>query len=108
MKESIALHLDYNRVAMERDDVMHKEERIQQDIKQVYKELPEVPMEVDTPIEEKVSNIDEFIQGFHLNMIELEAHAIPCTAPEEREKKEKMVNTTTKNIKSLEEEHTKL
>jgi hypothetical protein len=74
----------------------------------VYKELPEVPMEVDTPIEEKVSKIGEAIQGFCSKIIELEAHAIPGTPPEEREKREKMVNTTVENIKSLEVECAKL
>jgi hypothetical protein len=109
MIENVALHLDYNRVTMERDEDAQKVERMQQAFKQVYKELPEVPMEVDTPIEEKVSKISvKIFKDLCSNIIELEAHAIPGTPPEEREKREKMVNTTVENIKSLEVECAKL
>jgi hypothetical protein len=65
-------------------------------------------MEVDTPIEAHVSKLDESIQGFCLKIIELEAHTIPGTPLEEREKMEKMMNTTVENIKSLETESSKL
>jgi len=58
-------------------------------------------MEVDTLIEEKVSNIGEDIQGFYSNIIEFEAHAIPGTPPEEREQRERMVNMIVDNIKGL-------
>jgi hypothetical protein len=77
---------------------------MQHALEKVYKELPEVPMEVDTPIEEHVSKIGKAIPSFHSNIVELEAHAIPGTPLEEREKRKKMVNTTVDNIKSLEVE----
>jgi hypothetical protein len=48
-----------------------------------------------------VSNIDEDIQGFFLKIIEFQAHTIPSTPPEEREKRENMVNMIIENINSL-------
>jgi hypothetical protein len=51
----------------------------------VYKEPTEVPMEVDTAIEDKVSKINESIQRFSLKIIELEACTITGTPSEERD-----------------------
>jgi hypothetical protein len=81
---------------------------MQEAFEQVYKELPEVPMEVDTSIEEQVSKINEAIQGFFSKIIKLESCTIPGTSPEEREKREKMVTMIVENINILEEEYAKL
>jgi hypothetical protein len=105
---NVALHLDYSRVTMEREKVSQKIERMQQEFRQVYKELPKVPMEVETLIEQQVSNIDKVIQGFRSNIIELESCAIPGTPPEEIDQRENMVNTSVENIKILEAECAKL
>jgi hypothetical protein len=43
-------------------------------------------MEVETPLEEKVTKISESIHGFHAKLIELEDSTMPSTPPEEREK----------------------
>jgi hypothetical protein len=50
---------------MEWDEAEQKVERLQQGIKKVYSDILEVPIEVDAPLEEKVSNISEVFQGFH-------------------------------------------
>ena len=42
-------------------------------------------MEVDTPLEEQVMKINESIQGFHVNILDLEDHTTPSTPLEERE-----------------------
>jgi hypothetical protein len=99
------LHTKYNKFMMEQDEAKNKEERIQYAIQKVYNDIPEVPMEIDAPIEEKVSNISESIQGFHANIVDLEACTTPGTPPKEREKTS---TTTVENIKSLEEECAKL
>jgi hypothetical protein len=65
-------------------------------------------MEVDTPLEEQVSKISESIQGFCAKIVDLEAHTMPSTPPEEREQREKTTMTTMESIKSLEEECAKL
>jgi hypothetical protein len=65
-------------------------------------------MEVDTPLEEKVMKISEAIQGFCVNIVDLEVCTTPSTPPEEREKREKTIAMTVESIKSLDEECVKL
>jgi hypothetical protein len=72
-------------------------------VQEVYKKILEITMEVDTPLEEKVSNISESIQGFHTKMVDLEVCNMPSTPLEEREQREKKLTTTMESIKSLEE-----
>jgi len=42
-------------------------------------------MEENSPLEEQVTNINEAIQGFHVNIFDLEAHTTPSNPLEERE-----------------------
>jgi hypothetical protein len=63
-------------------------------------------MEVDTPLEEKVTKINESIQGFHTNIVDFESRTTPSTPPEERKKREKTTMTTVESIRSLDEECT--
>jgi len=65
-------------------------------------------MEVDTPLDEKVMKINEVIQGFCMNIFDLEARTIPSMPPKEIQQREKTVVTTVESIKILEEECMKL
>jgi hypothetical protein len=65
-------------------------------------------MEVDTPSEEKVRNISEFIKVFHTNIVYLEAFTTTSTPPEEREQQEKTTMMTLERIRILNEECTKM
>jgi hypothetical protein len=69
----------------EQDEAMHKKTRLQKEGKEVYKNFSQVPMEVDTLLDEKVTKISEAIEGFHAKMFDLEAHTMPSTPPKERE-----------------------
>ena len=57
---------------MEWDEVEHKVVRLKNIVQEVYINFLEIPMEVDTPLEEKVLNISETIQAFCTNIIDLE------------------------------------
>jgi hypothetical protein len=86
----------------------NREGRLKNAVQEVYNNFPEIPMEVDTPLEEKVMKISESIQGFHMNIVDLEACTTPSTPLEEREKREKTSLMTVESIKSLDEECVKL
>jgi rubrerythrin len=62
--EIASMWIDYNRVERERDAAAQKEEQVKQAFDKVCKEILEVPMEVDTPLEDQVVKINEAIQGF--------------------------------------------
>jgi predicted nucleic acid-binding Zn-ribbon protein len=106
--DKATLHIEYSKVMMEQDEAEHKERRLKNAVQEVYKKFPEIPMEVDTPLEEQVSKISEAIQGFHTKIVDLEACTMPSTPLEEREKREKTTTTIVESIKSLEEECAKL
>jgi sulfatase maturation enzyme AslB (radical SAM superfamily) len=59
-----SMQIDYNIVEWERDETVQKEEQVKQAFEKVYKEIPEVLMEVDTPLEDQVPKFSEAIQGF--------------------------------------------
>jgi predicted nucleic acid-binding Zn-ribbon protein len=99
---------EYSKLMLEWDEAMQKTTRLQQEVQEVYNNFPEVPMEVDTPLEEKVTKISESIQGFRAKIVDLEAHTMPSTPPEEREQWEKTTMMTMESIRSLDEECTKL
>jgi predicted nucleic acid-binding Zn-ribbon protein len=65
-------------------------------------------MELDTPLEEKVTKISESIKGFHTKIVDLEACTTPGTSSRERKKRDKTIATTVERIKSLDEECVKL
>jgi hypothetical protein len=46
------------------DEVEQRAGRLKNAVQEVYSNFPEIPMEVDTPLEEKVMKISEAIQGF--------------------------------------------
>jgi hypothetical protein len=69
----------------------------------VCKEILEVPMEVDTPLEDKVVNIRKPIMGFPTKIVELETRMKRSKPLEERDQREKTVSTTMECIKTLEE-----
>jgi hypothetical protein len=73
--------------------------RLHQEVQEVYNNIPEVYMEADSPLEEKVTKISEAIQGFHVKIVDLEAHTTPSTPPEEREKREKTTMTTVEKLR---------
>jgi hypothetical protein len=70
---------------LEPDEVVKKTTRLQQEMQELYNNFPEVPMEVDIPLEEKVTKIIEFIQVFHIKIVYLESFTTPSTPLEERE-----------------------
>jgi hypothetical protein len=57
------MQIDYNRVERERDATAQKEEQVKQAFDKVCKEILEVPMEVDTPLEYQVVKINEIHPG---------------------------------------------
>jgi len=57
----------------EQDETIQNEERVKQAVEGVYKIIPEVIMEEDTPLEEHVTKLSEDIQGFRTNIPDLEA-----------------------------------
>jgi hypothetical protein len=69
----------------------------------VYKKFPEISMEIDTPLEEKVSKIRKSIQGLRVKIVYLEAHTMPRNPPREREQREKTTTKIMEIIKRLEE-----
>jgi hypothetical protein len=83
---------------LEWDKVVHKNNKVATGSAGGIQQLPEVPMEVDTPLEEKVTKISEAIQGFHTKIVDLEAHTTPSTPPEEREQWEKTTMTTMERL----------
>jgi hypothetical protein len=76
----------------------------QHEVHVVYKNFPEIPVEVDTPMEDKLTKICESIQGFRANIVYLEARMFPGTPPEEREQRENIAMTTIERIRSLDGE----
>ena len=60
---------------------MQKNERLNKEIEEVCNNLLEVSIEVDIPMEEKVMNISEPIQGFHANIVDLEERTTSSTPP---------------------------
>jgi hypothetical protein len=62
-------------------------------------------MEVDDPLEYNLSKIIKSIQGFCVNIVDLEVCSTPSTPPKEREK---TTMKTMEGVKSLEEECAKL
>jgi hypothetical protein len=102
------LQEEYDKLMLERDEVAQRTKRLKQVVQGVYSNIPEVSMEVDTPLEEQVTKISEAIQGFHMKIIDLEACQTPSTPPEEREKREKTIVMTVESIKSMDEECVKL
>jgi len=64
-------------------------------------------MEAYAPLEEQVTNISEAIMGFHMNIVDLEAHTTLSTPPEEREQRKHTTIMTMESIKTLDEECTK-
>jgi uncharacterized protein (UPF0335 family) len=56
-------------------------------------------------VEEKVSKISTIVKGFHNNIIKLELCTLPGTPLEEREKRERITQTSVEKIKSLEQEY---
>ena len=87
---------------------MQKKTWLQQEVREVKNNFIEVPMEVDTPLEEKVTKISESIHGCYVNIVDFESSTTPSTPPEEREKWEKTTMTTMESIRSLDEESTNL
>jgi hypothetical protein len=77
-------------------------------IQKLYKEIPEVPMIVEATMEEQVSNIGEVIKGFCTKIEDLESCTVPGTPPEEREQREKTMQTSVAKIKILEQECTRM
>jgi hypothetical protein len=59
---------------MELDEDEKRAGMLKNKVQEVYKFFLEIPMEVDTPLEEKVLNISETIQAFCTNIIDLESH----------------------------------
>jgi hypothetical protein len=93
---------------LEWDRAMQKITRLQQVVQEVYNNFLEVLMEVDTPLEDKVTKISKSIQGFHTNIVYLEALSMRSTPPEEREKLKKTTMTTMESNRSFDEECTNL
>jgi hypothetical protein len=58
-------------------------------------------MEVDSPLEDKVSNTSESIQGFHMKIVYLGVSTMPSAPRKEREKMEKTPKIIAESIKIL-------
>jgi predicted nucleic acid-binding Zn-ribbon protein len=97
-----SMHTEYNRVERERDVAPQKEEHVKQSFDKVFQGILEVPMEVDTPLEDQVAKISESMQGFRTKIVELETRMTPKTPLEERDQREKTISTTVEGIKTLE------
>jgi len=122
MTDKVELQKDYTIVVQEKDEAKKKVEmilkekeeveqqveRIYRSIQKLYKVILEVTMVVDATLEEHVSKISEFIQGFHTRIREFKVHTIPGTPPEEKEERERKTITSVEKIKSLDEECMKL
>jgi hypothetical protein len=93
---------------LERDEATQRIERLKHVIQGIYSNIPKVSTEVEDSLQEHVMMISEVIQGFHVNIIDLEACQTPSTLLKEREKIEKTVVTTVESIKRMGEECAKL
>jgi hypothetical protein len=60
-----------------------------------------VQTEKEDLVEVHATKISEAIQGFHTQIVDLEAHVTPNTPPEERETRKKTMTTSMENIKDL-------
>jgi hypothetical protein len=65
------LQRGYTKFMMEQDEVKQREGRLKKAVHEVYNNFLEIPIEIDVTLEEKVSNISESIQGFHVNIVDL-------------------------------------
>ena len=77
VKEKDEAEQKAERILKEKDEAKQQEERIQRVIQKLYKEIPEVPMVVESTLEEQVSKINELIQDFHTRIRKFEAHTTP-------------------------------
>jgi hypothetical protein len=93
---------------LEREEVTQRMKILKQVVQGVHNNIPEVPMEVDIPLEERFTNISEAIHKFHMKIIEFESCQTPSTPLEEREKREMTMIATMDNIRSMEVECSKL
>jgi uncharacterized phage infection (PIP) family protein YhgE len=107
-EEIATLHAEYNKLVQEWDEVVQIQARLHQAMQEVYSNIPEVYIEENAPLEEQEKKINEAIQGFRANIVDLEAHTTPSTPLEERKQREKTTMTTVERIKSLDEECVKL
>ena len=71
-----------------KDRRFHRRIKEKKAIEEVFNNMSKVPMEVDIPIEEKVTNISESIQGLHVKIMELEGRTTPSTPQEEIDHRE--------------------
>jgi hypothetical protein len=61
-------------------------------------------MVVEATLEEQVSNIKEFIKGFHFMIEYLESCTTPVTPPEEKVERERTTMAAVASIKRMEKE----
>jgi hypothetical protein len=71
---------------------------VKQEFDKVCKEIPKVPMEVDTPLEYQVEKVIKDIQVFIMKIVELETQMTPSTPREERYQREKTIRTAMESI----------
>lgn len=64
-------------------------------------------MQEGDPLEDKVAQLNQAIQGFSAKITELEACSLLSTPPEEREQREQTVKVAVQNIKSMNEKCSK-
>jgi hypothetical protein len=81
-----------------------RETRLKNAVQQVYRNFLEIRMDLETPLQDKVTKINGSIQGFRMNIVDLEACTTPNTPHEEREQREKKIAMIVERIKSLNEE----
>ena len=70
-------------MCQEKEEVVKRNERIQEEVKYVYTIIPKVQVEGEISIDDKVTNISKSIQGFHVMVVDLEERTTSSTPLEE-------------------------
>jgi hypothetical protein len=60
-QDNATLQVEYSRLVQEQEEAKEKARRLKNATQEVYRNLSEIPMEVDTPFEVQVMKIDEAI-----------------------------------------------
>jgi len=70
-EEIATLHAEYNKLVQEWYEVVQIQARLHQAMQELYSNIPEVYIEENSTLEEKVTNISEYINGFHGKIVVL-------------------------------------
>lgn len=86
--DNTALQVEYDKLRQEQGEAIQRNWRVQQAVEEVCKSIAEVEMQEGDPLEDKVAQLNQAIQGFSAKITELEACSLLSTPPEEREQRE--------------------